>query len=163
MADSSINFTLNTIQKFTGPGFREWRSKMRQEIGFHKHEMLPVLAGDPCPASTESNADGIDKWPKTNCHLYSILFFATKGSAHITARAHEGTSTAGSLGHGAAAWAALSARFDGNTEEARRACREKLFSTVTKSREDPSDFFLSKMDDLRARLQDMGRVFPDEI
>ena len=137
MADSSINFTLNTIQKFTGPGFREWRSKMRQEIGFHKHEMLPVLAGDPCPASTGSNTDEIDKWCKTNGHLYSMLFFATKGPAHITVRVHEGTSTAGSLGDGAAAWAALSARFDGNTKETRRAYRESLLNTVMKPGEDP--------------------------
>ena len=134
---------------------------MRQAIGFHNHEMQTVLDGDPCPASTESNADGIDKWPKTNCHLYSILFFATKGSAHITARAHEGTSTAGSLGHGAAAWAALSARFDGNTEEARRACREILLNTVMKPEEGLADFF-AKIDDTRLRLKYMGETFPDE-
>ncbi|CAM9720529.1 unnamed protein product, partial [Sphacelaria rigidula] len=63
--------------------------------------------------------------------------------------------------NGVAAWNALADRFDGNTKEARRACREQLFTTVMKSGEDPSDFF-SKMDDLRARLRDMGENFPDE-
>ena len=158
MADSSLNHTLNTIQKYSGPGFREWRSKMPQAIGFHKHEMLPVLDGDPRPASTGFNAAEVDKWRKTNRHLYSILFFATKGSAHITVRAHEGTSSAGS---GATVWADLSPRFDGNTKEARRACRESLLNTVMKPGEDPADFF-AKMDDTRLRLEDMRETFPDE-
>ena len=161
MADSSLNHTLNTIQKYSGPGFREWRSKMRRAIGFHKHERLPVIDGDPYPASTGSNADEIDKWRKTNGHLYSILFFATKGSAHITVRAHEGTSTAGSLGDGAAAWATLSARFDGSTKQARRACHKSLLNTVMKPGEDPADFF-AKMDDTRLCLKDTGETFPDD-
>ena len=50
---------------------------MRQAIGFHKHERLPVLDGNPYPASTGFNADEIDKRRKTNGHLYSILFLAS--------------------------------------------------------------------------------------
>ena len=90
-----------------------------------------------------------------------FCFFATEGSAHITVKAHEETSASGSLGTGAAAWKALADRFDGNTKKARRACRAQLFSAVMESGEDPADF-LSKMDDLRLRLRDMGEEITDE-
>ena len=109
MSDSALNHTLNAIPKFSGSGFREWRSKIRQAIGYHKDDMLPVLDGDPCPASTESNDAAVDAYNKTNGHLFSILYFATEGSAYTTIRVHERTSVQGSLGHGVAAWAALSA------------------------------------------------------
>ena len=49
-------------------------------------------------------------------------------------------------------------RFDGNTKEARRACREKLFSSAMRAGSDPADF-IAKMDDLRLRLADMGEEF----
>lgn len=161
MADSSLNITLKSIRKFSGSDYREWRSKIRQAIGFHKPGMLPVLDGTSCPQPTGSNADDIADWKQNNGHLFSILFFATEGSAHLTVRTHEGTSAQGSLGDGAAAWAALSARFDANTKEARRACREQLLTTVMRPGADPADFF-SRMDETRLRLKDMGEIFPDE-
>ena len=67
----------------------------------------------------------------------------------------------GCLGEGVAAWKALKERFDGNTKEARRACREKLFTTTMPSGGDPTDF-ISTMNDLRLRLADMGEQIVDE-
>ena len=52
-------------------------------------------------------------------------------------------------------------RFDGNTKEARRACREKLFSSVMRAGSDPTDF-IAKMDGLRLRLADMGEEILDD-
>ena len=66
-----------------------------------------------------------------------------------------------SLGDGAEAWAALSTRFDANTKEIRRECREQLLNTVMPSGEDPADF-VSRMDETRLRVKDMGESLPDE-
>ena len=92
--------------------------------------------------------------------IYSILFFLTEGSANITVRAHESTEQ-GYLGDGVAAWKSLKEHFDGNTKEARQACREKLFSSAMRAGSDPTDC-IAKMDDLRLRLTDMGEVILDD-
>ena len=65
------------------------------------------------------------------------------------------------MGDGAAAWNTLKERFDGNTKEARRACREKLVSKSMKRGGDPVDF-ITTMNDLRLRLEDMGEKILDE-
>ena len=65
------------------------------------------------------------------------------------------------LGDEVAAWKSLKKRFDGNTKEARRACREKLFSSVMRAGSDPTDF-IAKMDDLRLRLADIGDEILDD-
>ena len=109
MPDSALNNTLNAFPRFSGSGVREWRSNIRQAIGYHKNGMLPVLDGEPSPASTGSNTAAGNAWNKNNVHLYSLLFFANEGSARTTIRAHEGTSAQGSLGDDAAAWAAACA------------------------------------------------------
>ena len=61
------------------------------------------------------------------------------------------------MGDGAAAWNALKESFDGNTKEARRAWRDKLFSKSVKPGGDPVDF-IATMDDLRLRLEVMGKI-----
>ena len=61
----------------------------------------------------------------------------------------------GCLGDSVGAWKALKERFDVNTKEARRACREKLFTTTMPSGGDPIDF-ISTVDNLRLLLADMG-------
>ena len=66
----------------------------------------------------------------------------------------------GCLGDDVAACKALKERFDGNTKEARCACREKVFTTMP-SGGDPNDF-ISTMDDLRLRLADMGEQILDD-
>ena len=65
------------------------------------------------------------------------------------------------MGDGVAACQSLKERFDGNTKEARRACREKLFSSAMRAGRDPIDF-MAKMDDLRLRLADMGDEMLDD-
>ena len=123
---------------------------MRQAFGLYALDMLKVLDRTPCPEETD--VDGVNAWKKAN-NIYSILYFHTEGSANITVRANESTEV-GCLGDGVAAWNALKERFDGNTKEARRACREKLFTTTMPSGSDPTDF-ISTMGDLRLRLADM--------
>ena len=63
---------------------------------------------------------------------------------------------------GVAAWAALSARYDGNTKEARRSCRENLLHASMKSGRDPTDF-IAEVDDLRVRLEDLGEQVSDDL
>ena len=96
-----------------------------------------------------------------NSKLYSILYFATEGSANITVKQFQARPQARQKADGVGAWEALSVRFDGNTKEARRACREKLTHASTKSGEDPIDFF-AKLDEQRLRLADMGETPTDE-
>ena len=84
----------------------------------------------------------------------------TEGSANITVRAYESTEQ-GCLGDGAAAWKSLKERLDGNTMEARRACRENLFSSAIRAGIDPTDF-IAKMDVLRLRLAGMGDDILDD-
>ena len=55
----------------------------------------------------------------------------------------------------------LEGALDGNTKEARRACREKLFSSAICAGSDPTDF-IAKMDDIRLRLADMGEEILDD-
>ena len=74
----------------------------------------------------------------------------TEGSTHITVRAHE-SKELGCLGDGAAGWNALKEGFDGNTKEARRACREERFSKSMKPGGDPVDF-MATMGHFRLRL-----------
>ena len=89
-----------------------------------------------------------------------MLFFSTAGSAHITGKAHQ-DSTSGSVGDGAAAWKGLKDRFAGNTKEARRVLREQPHSQKMKTGADPTDF-IATMDDLRLRLKDMREEISDE-
>ena len=158
-SSSALNQTLDTIGKCKGAEyFREWATKLRQALGLYAPDMLRVLDGEPCPAATD--VIRVVAWKKANNDVYSILFFMTAGSANITVRAHESTER-GCSGNGAEAWTALKERFDGNTKEARRACREKLFSTSMPSGGDPTDF-IAEMDDLRLRLEELGESILDD-
>ena len=89
---------------------------MRQSMGIDALEMLHVLDGALCPEPANER----EAWKNTNNNLFSVLFFMTEGSAHITVRAHE-SKELGCVGDGAAAWNALKERFDGNTKVTRRA------------------------------------------
>ena len=131
---------------------------MRQVFGLYALDMLKVLDGTHC--LEETDVDGVNAWKKANNNIYSILYFHTEGSANITVRAHESTEV-GSLGDGVAAWMAFKESFVRNTKEARRACREKLFTTPMPSGDDPTDF-MSTMDDLRLRLAITGEQILDD-
>jgi len=142
MADSSstaaLNRALDKIPKLKKQeDFREFWAKLRQATNLYAPSLHGVLDGIACPTADQ---DKIDGWKKANNELYSILFFNTEGSANTTVRAHE-SKTAGEAGDGQGAFKALKARFHGNTNEARRSCREKLFSKTMKPGSDPADFF----------------------
>lgn len=161
-SNSGLNRALDSIGQCKGQAnFREWRRKIRHAIGFYGPSLLGILDGNPRPTPSGSNDAEITEWNHNNNLFYSLLFFATSGSATITVKAYEGTA-AGSLGDGAAAWAALSERFDGNTLEARRALREQLYSSQFKPGGDPTEFF-AQMGDLNLRLADMGEQASDEV
>ena len=162
MADSTspaLNRTLDTIGKCTGPtNYREWGRKVHQAFGLYALDMLKALDETPC--QEETDVDGVNAWKKANNTIYSIPYFHTEGSANITVRAHESTEV-GCLGDGVAAWKSLKQRFDRNTKEARRACWEKLLTTITPSGGHPTDL-ISIMDDLQLRLADMGEQILDD-
>ncbi|CAM9993471.1 unnamed protein product, partial [Sphacelaria rigidula] len=54
-------------------------------------------------------------------------------------------------------WKVLAGKYDSYTKETQRACYDELCNTKTQHGQDPEDFFY-KMDDLRARLHDIGEV-----
>ena len=74
------------------------------------------LDGDARPSGHASTADAVAVWEKANGRLYSLLFFATSGSAQLTVRAHEGRGTR-PMGDGAAAWNALNERLTPKTRK----------------------------------------------
>ena len=105
----------------------------------------PLLAGASSRppwgcASFGTTADAEAVLEKANGRLYSLLFFATSGSAQLTVRAHEGRGTR-PMGDGAAAWNAVNERFDAQNQEARRACHNELFNLRHKTGGDPINFY----------------------
>ena len=157
-ASSAFHRTLESISKFKGENYREGRENLREAIALYSDDMVDLLDGIPCPPATGANANaaGATAWTMFNSKLYSILFFATEGSANITVKQFQARPQARQKADGVGAWEALSVRFDGNRREARRACREKLTHASMKSGEDPIDSF-AKLDEQRLRLADMGR------
>ena len=162
-ASSAFHRTLESISKFKGENYREWRDTLREAIALYSDDMVDILDGTPCPPATGANANaaGATAWTILNSKLYSILFFATEGSANITVKQFQARPQAHQKADVVGAWEALSGRFDGNRKEARRACREKLTHASMKSGEDPIDF-LAKLDEQRLRLADMGETLTDE-
>ena len=77
----SIHETLKSIPKFDGKDFREWTSKVRMSINYRSKRLFGVL---------NTNGTAIEQWSSNNCDLFSILFFATTGSANILVRQFEG-------------------------------------------------------------------------
>ena len=95
MAESSssgLHRMMDSIGKCEGyKSFRQWRTRIREAIILYS--LLPVLDGDARPLGHASTADAVAVWEKANGRLYSLLFFATSGSAQLTVRAHEGRGT----------------------------------------------------------------------
>ena len=147
-ASSAFHRTLEYISKFKGKNYREWRDKLREAIALYSDDMVDLLDGIPCPPAMGANVNAAEAtaWTMLNSKLYSILFFAAEGSANITVKQFQARPQARQKAVGVGAWEALSVRFDGNTKEARRACREKLTHASMKSGDDPIDFF-AKLDE----------------
>ena len=131
MAESSssgLTRMLDSIRKCSGHfGFREWKINLSQAINFDTPELLTVLERGERPTATAANAEAMAARDKANGCLYSLFFFATSGSAQLTVRTKEGTGT-NSRGDRRAAWKALNARFDAQTQESRRAFHNELFN-----------------------------------
>ena len=118
-ASSGFHRTLESIPKFKGENYREWRDKLREAIALYSDDMVNLLDGTPCPPATGANANaaGATAWTMLNSKLYSILFFATEGSANMTVKQFQARPQARQKADGVGAWEALSVRFDGNTKE----------------------------------------------
>ena len=90
MAESSssgLTRMLDSIGKCSGhSGFREWKINLSQAINFYTPELLTVLEGGERPTATAANAEAVAAWDEANGRLYSLLFFATSGSAKLTVR-----------------------------------------------------------------------------
>ena len=162
-ASSAFHRTLESFPKFKRENYREWQDKLREAIALYSDDMVDLLDGTPCPPATGANANaaGATAWTMFDNKLYSILFFDTERSANITVKQFQGRPQARQKADGVGAWEALSVRFDGNTKDTRRACREKLTHASMKYGEDPIDFF-AKLDEQRLRLADMGETLTDE-
>ena len=131
---------MDSIGKCEGyKSFRQWRTRIREAIILYSPELLPVLDGDARPSGPASTTDAVAVWGEVNGRFYSLLFFATPGSAQLTARAHNDQGTR-PMGDGAAAWNALNLRFDAQNQETRRACHNELFNLRHKAGGDPVDF-----------------------
>ena len=87
-ASSAFHRTLESISKFKSENYREWRDKLREAIALYSDDMIDLLDGTPCPPATGVNANAAvaTAWAMLNSKLYSILFFATEGSANITVK-----------------------------------------------------------------------------
>ena len=70
--------------------------------GWTDKNLLAVLDGVLFPTAVGLNSADVAAWKKANTRLFSVLFFLTTGSAHITVKAHQ-DNTPGSVGDGAAA------------------------------------------------------------
>ena len=94
---------MDSIGKCEGyKSFHQWRTRIREAIILYSPELLPVFDGDARPSGHASTADAEAVWEKANGRLYSLLFFATSGSAQLTVRAHDGRGTR-PMGDGASA------------------------------------------------------------
>ena len=135
MADSSssgsgLHRLLDSIGKCSGSNFRVWRESFEHVINIHAPELLTVLRGSARPDPLDANqATVATSWDKANSRLYSLLFFATSSSARLTVQSHRTAATSAD-GNGQAAWAALSARFNGRTQESPTSPTVLLGSTL---------------------------------
>lgn len=160
MAESSgsgLHRMQDAVGKISGKqGFREWKKKLRNGVNLYVPDLKPILDGAIRPAETAPTEGAGAAWDKANDRFFSLLFFVTDGSAHNTILAHE------EAADGAAAWKALNARFDANTQEARRACHRELFGLRHLAGGDPVDFFTKGMD-LKIRLRGLGEEVSDDV
>ena len=65
-------------------------------------------------------------------------------------------------GNGRSTWAALNARFDAHTQDARHACHKEFFALTHVAGGDPVDFF-SKGCEVKLRLETLGKKVSDDV
>ena len=76
-------------------------------------------------------------------------------------RQYEGETLVGGMGSGQQAWNALYVKYHNNSNEAQRACYEKLVNFRMEQGQDPDDYTFTLLD-VRGRLYEMGDNIPDE-
>ena len=153
-SSSGLHRLLDSIGKCSGSTFRAWKESFEYAINIHAPELLTILRGSARPDSLAATLAEVTAWDKADSRLYSLLFFPTTGSARITVQAHRKAGTSAE-GNGQLSSAALNARFDAHTQEARRACHKELFALTHVTGGDPVDFF-SKGCELKLRLENSG-------
>ena len=140
-------------------GFRVWRTKLRNAVNLFAPDLKPILAGADSPAEPEPDDGDRATWEQVNGRLFSLTFFVTSGSAHVTVLTH------GEAADGTAAWKAVNERFDVHTQEARRACHRELFGLHHLAGGDPIDFFTKGMNikkSLHGLVEEVStEVYPD--
>ena len=148
---------LDAVETISGQqGFRVWKTKLRNAVNLFAPDRKPILAGADSPAEPEPDEGDRAKWEQTNSRLFSLLFFVTSGSAHVTVLTHE------EAADGTAVWKALNERFDAHTQEDRRACHRELFGLRHLAGGDPIVFFTKGMD-LKIRLRGLGEEVSKKV
>ena len=159
----SIQAIVNLYPRFDGKDktqFLEYKDKLRVSLSFHRQSVAAILQGEPKP-TTAQNSPAVATWTRANENRFGVLFFTTERSAHNVVKKHMGKTREDGVSNGETAWNALEKKYNGNTEEARRAYHDYLRNAKMKSGDDPGDF-LYTMDGYRERLKDMGQPVPDE-
>ena len=140
-------------------GFRVWRTKLRNAVNLFAPDLEPILAEADSPAEPEPDDGDSATWEQVNSRLFSLPFFVTSGSAHVTVLTH------GEAADKMAAWKALKKRFDVYTKEARRACHREFFGLRHLGGGNPIDFFTKGMDikkSLHGLAEEVSKeVYPD--
>ena len=137
-----------------------WKESLYHVITIYTPELLTVLRGSARLDSPAATLADVTTWDKADSLLYSLVFFATTSSAWITVQAHSkaGTSAEANI---QSAWAALNARFDAHTQEARFTCHKELSALTHAAGGDPVDFFF-KVCELKLRPETLGEKISDE-
>ena len=143
------------VSKFDGKNaddFLEWSSKLRVSLLLYSKPIFEIVQGSQRPSGLDNDqVTAHEGWDDANHNLFSILYFATSGSAFSAVRRFEGKIREDGEGHGQDAWAALRETFDGCSREDLRAADRELETVKMRSDEDPDDF-LYKKDRCRDRL-----------
>ena len=124
-------------------------------------EPVPVIVGSDT-RDTPTNLVEIQRWKRACKTLLSVLYIVTSGPAATLVRQYKNRTLAGGLGHGQKAWHALYTKYNSNSNEAWRACYEKLVSFRMEEGQDPDEPYTIKLMEARGRLDEMGEKISDE-
>ena len=83
-SSSGLHRLLDSIGQCSGSTFRVWKESFKHVINIHAPELLTVLRGSARPHPLAATLADVTAWDKADSRLYSLLFFATTGSARIT-------------------------------------------------------------------------------
>ena len=160
-SSSGLHRLLASIGQCSGSTFRVWKESFEHVINIHAPELLTVLRRSARLGLLSATLANVTAWDKADSRLYSLLLFATTGSARITVQPLRKSGTSADR-NGQLTWAGLNARFGAHTQEARRACQKELFAITHVAVGDPVDF-LSKGCELKLLLETLGEKVSDGV